>query len=234
MDHLTASQERWARALGELKAQTTRATFDTWLRASRVIDAGEDHIQVSVRHQFAVDWLDKRLRPLIERTVNRVFGHEMEVKFTCQGWAPAHPPPVGGGPDPVADPDPEGIVEAVREERVTVSESGPVLQWTDFYIKVKVSFRKAALRRLKGAPLSVFFCLSLHVDRDSVASPGIQAIMRETGYSRSVVCNALAFLVDLGLVTQRKRQSGPDEYIVNGYAWFGKQPAPSLWEEKVP
>jgi len=58
--------------------------------------------------------------------------------------------------------------------------------------------------------------------------------MRETRYSRSVVCNGLAHLVDLGLVTRRKRQSGPDEYIINGYAWFGQKPAPSLWEEKFP
>ena len=81
--------------------------------------------------------------------------------------------------------------------------------------------------------LSVFLCLALHVDRHRVAKPGIEAIMRETGYSRGVVCNALDELETLGLVTKLSTCRGTDPYQLEGYAWFGARPAPSLWEERA-
>jgi hypothetical protein len=31
----------WARSLDELELQMTRATFDTWLRGSQVVEAGD-------------------------------------------------------------------------------------------------------------------------------------------------------------------------------------------------
>jgi len=217
-------QNRWGQALAELRLRMSQATFDTWLRGSYPVDLAGDRLTIYVRHAYAADWLQHRLRDLVEGAVERAFGQRLAVEFTAvrpaEAVAPAAPGP------------PEEIMEAVREERVTVREDGAPLAWTDFYIKLKVAFRRRALRELKGAPLSTFLCLALHVDRDGVAYPGVQTIMQETGYSRSVVCNALAELVRLGLVTKRSAQRGTDEYVLNGYAWFGQQPAPAFWEER--
>jgi len=55
--------------------------------------------------------------------------------------------------------------------------------------------------------------------------------MRETGYSRRAVCSALAELESLGLVTKRAGHHRTDRYAVNGYAWFGRRPAPVLLSE---
>jgi hypothetical protein len=118
------------------------------------------------------------------------------------------------------------------------------LQPTDIYIKVKTSFRDRALRRLKGAKLSVFMSLALHMDADGTAAPGIERIMRETGLARGTVCRALddlgsppLSLIEKVPVPQDKRPRGcirmPNCYKILGYAWWGAKPAPALYEEET-
>lgn len=222
--------ELWQQALGDLRLQMTQATFDTWLRGSRA--AGQDNgtLTIHVSNAYAVDWLSTRLAPLIERTVTRLAGEPLSVEFTI--GAPDTSDPAGTSNDD--DDTNEVVMEAIREERVAVQNDGQALTWTDFYIKLKVAFRKKALRRLKGAKLSIFICLALHCDRDSIACPGIEAIMRETGYGRATVCSALDELEALALIQKTGKTSrwGTDQYQVRGYAWFGRQPAPALWEER--
>jgi len=65
-----------------------------------------------------------------------------------------------------------------------------------------------------------------------VASPSIETIMRQTGYSRGVVCNAIAELERLGLIVKRPRHHQVTEYVVPAYAWFGSDPTPALFEEQ--
>ena len=107
-------------------------------------------------------------------------------------------------------------------------ELGP----NDFYIRVKTAFRRRALRLCKGAPLSVLNCLWYHVNKQGVASPSIETIMRQTGYSRGVVCNAIAKLERLGLIAKRPRRNQSTEYVIKAYAWFGSKPTPCLFEEQ--
>ena len=73
----------WATSLGELQLQMTRATFDTWLRGSQVVEAGNGCLTIAVRHAYAVDWLQNRLLPVIERTVARHAGGETKITFVA-------------------------------------------------------------------------------------------------------------------------------------------------------
>ena len=73
----------WTKSLEELKLQMTKATFDTWLRGSRVIEAGDGCLTVAVQHVHAVDWLQNRLLPVIERTVARHAGGEVKITFVA-------------------------------------------------------------------------------------------------------------------------------------------------------
>ena len=80
----TAEARRiWTRSLGELQMQMTRATFDTWLRGSQVVEAGDGYLTITVRHAHAVDWLQHRLLPVIERTVARHAGGEVKITFVA-------------------------------------------------------------------------------------------------------------------------------------------------------
>jgi hypothetical protein len=74
----------WANSLAELQLQMTRATFDTWLRGSEVVEAGDGCLTVAVRHAHAVDWLQNRLLPVIERTLARHARGEVKIIFVAQ------------------------------------------------------------------------------------------------------------------------------------------------------
>ena len=217
-------EDRWAEILGELSSRMTRATFDTWLASSRIVGEDSGVLTVAVQHGLAVDWLQERMLPAILPVINRHLPG-MSIKFV-----PGAKVVDTRRADDILE---QPIMEAVREERVQVGGPAGTLVWTDFYIKLKVAFRRKALAQLKGAKLSCFLCLALHVDRDGVAKPGIETIVRETGYSRPSVCSALDELESLGLIQKSRSQyMSTDAYIVTGYAWFGKTPAPALWEEK--
>jgi hypothetical protein len=73
----------WIRSLEELKLQMTRATFDTWLRGSKVVEARDGRLIIAVRHAYAVDWLQSRLLPVIERTVARHTDGDVKITFVA-------------------------------------------------------------------------------------------------------------------------------------------------------
>ncbi len=81
---MSNAQKQWHATLGELQLQMTRATFDTWLRGSRVIACEEGTFTVFVRHAYAVDWLQNRLLPVIRRTLQRHAGPDVDVAFTAR------------------------------------------------------------------------------------------------------------------------------------------------------
>jgi len=76
------SQKIWQAALGELELQMTRATFDTWLRDTQSIGKdGDDTLIIGVKNGYAVEWLENRLYPVIQRTLNHVVGTPIEARF---------------------------------------------------------------------------------------------------------------------------------------------------------
>jgi len=62
----------------------TRATFDTWLRGSEVIEFKDGLFTVYVRHAYAVDWLQNRLLAVVKRTLQRHAGPGAEIQFTAR------------------------------------------------------------------------------------------------------------------------------------------------------
>ena len=71
----------WKEILSNLSQQMTQATFATWLYDSRLVSQEDDHLVVSVRSHYAVDWLSNRLEDTVLRTAARVLGRPVEVTF---------------------------------------------------------------------------------------------------------------------------------------------------------
>jgi hypothetical protein len=78
----SAADRLWALALEALQLQMERATFDAWLRGSRVLSGGEDRLTIGVRNACAVEWLEKHLMRVVKRTVDWHAGREIEIAFT--------------------------------------------------------------------------------------------------------------------------------------------------------
>jgi chromosomal replication initiator protein len=110
---LASVQKLWQAALGELQLQMTRATFDTWLRGSRVVAYDDGTLTLYVRHAYAVDWLQNRLLPTIKRVLQRLAGHDMEVIFTTKA--------------PEAEADLELVAEQVPPEEAD-EPAGPAIR----------------------------------------------------------------------------------------------------------
>jgi len=71
----------WSAALGELQLQMTQATFETWLRDSKLVKYEEGTFVVAVKNGYAKDWLEHRLLAVIKRTLARLADHTVDVKF---------------------------------------------------------------------------------------------------------------------------------------------------------
>jgi chromosomal replication initiator protein len=71
----------WPAALGELQLQMTQATFDTWLRDSRLMKYEDGTFVVGVKSGYAKDWLENRLFATIKRTLARLTSQAAEIRF---------------------------------------------------------------------------------------------------------------------------------------------------------
>ena len=71
----------WEAALGELQLQVNRASFNTFLKGTRGIHLTPEVFTIRVEKAFAAEWLEKRMRPLIEKTVAGILQQQVEVRF---------------------------------------------------------------------------------------------------------------------------------------------------------
>ncbi len=97
--------ETWEAALGDLQVQLPRSTYETWLKNTKGLELDGTTLLVGVPNSFTAEWLEKRIFPLIQRTVCSVSKQTLAVKFTTipadsaptallQGSAaPPHAPP---------------------------------------------------------------------------------------------------------------------------------------------
>ena len=74
--------------LGDLQLQVTRPIYETWLKDTEGIAFSGSRLTVGVPSPFAVDWLERRIYQLIEKTAQKVAGHPVEVQFRVRNPAP--------------------------------------------------------------------------------------------------------------------------------------------------
>jgi hypothetical protein len=71
----------WQAILSELQLQMTKATFDTWVRNTRLVSCQDGVFAIGAPNEFARDWLENRLLTTVERTLVGIMGHPVEVRF---------------------------------------------------------------------------------------------------------------------------------------------------------
>jgi chromosomal replication initiator protein len=76
-----SAREIWEAVLGELQLQVTKTNFDTWLRETVGLSYEDGQFVVGVSSPFVVEWLDKQLHSLIEKTLISVTGRDPKVRF---------------------------------------------------------------------------------------------------------------------------------------------------------
>jgi hypothetical protein len=80
----TEADRFWQAALGELRLQMTKATFDTWVRNTRLVSCQDDVFVIGTQNEFARNWLENRLLTTVKRTLVGIVGHPVEVQFVTR------------------------------------------------------------------------------------------------------------------------------------------------------
>jgi|GEM_PF-3307102 len=85
-----------------------------------------------------------------------------------------------------------------------------------FCLKIEANFRNH-LKKLKGANLSVFMVIALHMDAERRSFPGISRISALSGYDRKTVIKSLRVLESLSLIERHKRYHKSTVYRIKGF-----------------
>ena len=139
----------WAATLGQLQMIVTPANYDTWLRETVGLRHSDGCFVVGAQNDFATEWLQTKLRPLILKTLARVLGHAVEIAFEVVRAHDA-PPPVLLAAD---DPAPAGDVPAfLRRTNAPPPALNPALTFDTFVVGDENRMAHDAARRAVDAP----------------------------------------------------------------------------------
>ncbi len=73
--------QAWQSALGQLQMEMPKASFDTWVRDTRVLRFEAGVMTIGVRNAYARDWLETRLLETVTRLLAALMGAPVEVRF---------------------------------------------------------------------------------------------------------------------------------------------------------
>jgi len=100
----------WQAVLGELQIQMSRPDYETWLKDTTILSHEDGAFVVGVPTPFAKEWLENRLSSLIRRTLTRILGYSIEVRFVV------HQKSLLGSPQ-------EGAVSLARAVATAIAQS---------------------------------------------------------------------------------------------------------------
>jgi chromosomal replication initiator protein len=76
-----SAKEIWQIAKESLQVQMNKANYETWLKDTMGIGYNNNQFIINVPNAFTAEWLEKRLRSLIAKTLIGILGHQVEVLF---------------------------------------------------------------------------------------------------------------------------------------------------------
>ena len=71
----------WQKLLGELQLQLEPNAYHTWLHDTWVEGYEDGEFFIGTPNTYARDWLENRLRPLVNKTLKSIVGRSVDVKF---------------------------------------------------------------------------------------------------------------------------------------------------------
>ncbi len=74
-------EQAWQSVLGQLQMEMPKASFDTWVRDTRVVGFDKDVLRIGVRNSYACEWLESRLTSTINRLLIGILNQHVNVEF---------------------------------------------------------------------------------------------------------------------------------------------------------
>ena len=74
-------QQAWQSALGQLQMEMPKASFDTWVRDTRIVSYNDKTFTIGVRNAYARDWLESRLSSTATRLLMGIMNRDIDIQF---------------------------------------------------------------------------------------------------------------------------------------------------------
>ena len=136
----------WAAALGQLEIVITRANYDTWLRDTVGLRYEGTRFVVGAPNDFAIEWLNVRMKALVAKQLAQVLGHAVDVTFevipTEEAELPALMPDAG---------EPE-IPDFLRKRAYPPPTLNPLFTFDNFVVGDENRLAYEAARRAAAQP----------------------------------------------------------------------------------
>ena len=78
------AEQAWQSALGQLQMEMPKASFDTWVRDTRIASYEDGLFTVTVHNAYARDWLESRLSSTVTRLLMGIMNRSVEVAFVVR------------------------------------------------------------------------------------------------------------------------------------------------------
>ena len=105
-------------------------------------------------------------------------------------------------------------------------EPGFIQTKSPAFVKMSTAFKKH-MKKLKGARLAIWLYIALSINDQGTAYPGIEAIMRDTGFSNREVIDSIREIEALGYLTVKRRPGYSSLYRVVDFVAIGKDNNPT-------
>ena len=81
MNIVTSAVDIWRAVLGDLQVQVPKPVFETWLKHTCGVTLQGNAIDVEAPTAFGVEWLERSMYQIVLKTLHRVTGESMDVRF---------------------------------------------------------------------------------------------------------------------------------------------------------
>ena len=71
----------WQAARSQLAMQMPAATYDTWMRDTKVVAYEDGEFIIGIPNAYVRDWLENRLRNKIKKTLSALLGRSVQINF---------------------------------------------------------------------------------------------------------------------------------------------------------
>jgi chromosomal replication initiator protein len=95
------AEQAWQSALGQLQMEMPRASFDTWVRGTRVLRHERGTLTIAVQNAYARDWLETRLHETTSKMLTDLMETPLQVQFVVDTGDHA---PEADDPTPLSTP----------------------------------------------------------------------------------------------------------------------------------
>ena len=86
----SSAREVWRAVLGDLQLQLPRPTYETWLKPTEGVAHESDSFVVEAPTSFAVEWLERRMYQALQKSLEKVVGHPLDLQLRVKGEGVAY------------------------------------------------------------------------------------------------------------------------------------------------